>query len=152
MKTFEGLKGIGMTEHGIRRFLAQSRSNLLLATTNADGTPTMHPVWYYFDPVKTKLYFYSGPGLKKTTNIRKRKQVYFDVDDDRWPYKGVKGKGSAKILTAKSGALSWGAKILARYTKKGSPLFKTAFGRMKNGGYVVIEITPATSPRGTLEN
>ena len=132
-----------MSEHGIRRFLAQSRSNLLLATTNADGTPTMHPVWYYFDLVKTKLYFYSGSGLKKTTNIRKRKQVYFDVDDDRWPYKGAKGKGSAKILTAKRESLSWGAKILARYTKKGSPSFKTAFDRMKNGGYVAIEITPA---------
>jgi len=143
MKLFEGLEGIGMSEHETRKFLTQSKSNLLLASINADGTPTIHPVWYYFDTVKTKLYFYTGPTLKKATNIKERSQVYFDVDDDSWPYKGVKGKGSARILTAKRETLSWGMKILARYTKKGSPLFKTALDRMKNGGYVVIEITPA---------
>jgi len=143
MEIFEGLEGIGMSEHETRKFLARSRSNLVLATMNADGTPTIHPVWYYFDTFKTRLYFYTEPALRKATNIKERSQVYFDVDDDRWPYKGVKGRGSARILRTKRETLSWGAKILARYTKKGSPLFVAALDKMKSGGYVVFEITPA---------
>jgi general stress protein 26 len=143
MKAFEGEKGIGMSEREARKFLSQSRSTLLLGTTNADGTPMIHPVWYYFDTAKTKLYFYTEPALRKTKNIKKRSQVYFDVDDDKWPCKGVKGKGRARILSSKKESLSWGSKILAKYVKKGTPLFNGAREKIKNGGYVVIEITPA---------
>jgi nitroimidazol reductase NimA-like FMN-containing flavoprotein (pyridoxamine 5'-phosphate oxidase superfamily) len=143
MKTYEGEKGIGMSESQARMFLTQSKSTLLLGTTNADGTPMIHPVWYYFDSAKTKLYFYSEPAMKKATNVKKRNQIYFDVDSDKWPYKGVKGKGKARVITAKGEALSHGANILAKYVKKGQPLIKSALENIKSGGYVVFEITPA---------
>lgn len=142
MKTFEGEKGNGMSERDARRFLTQSRSTLLLGTTNPDGSPMIHPVWYYFDSAKTKLYFYTEPALKKATNIKKRSQVYFDVDSDKWPYKGVKGKGRAKKITAKDEALSFVRKILAKYVKKGQPMIKSVIGKVRTGGYVVFEITP----------
>lgn len=143
MKIFEGEKGIGMSESEARKFLTKCRSTLLLGTTNADRTPMIHPVWYYFDSAKTKLYFYTEPALKKATNIKERSQVYFDVDDDKWPYKGVKGKGKARIVADKEAALSFGGKILARYVRKGRPLAKSALEKIRNGGYVVFEITPA---------
>jgi nitroimidazol reductase NimA-like FMN-containing flavoprotein (pyridoxamine 5'-phosphate oxidase superfamily) len=143
MKNFEGEKGIGMSEREARKFLTQSRSTLLLGTTNADGTPMIHPVWYYFDSAKTKLYIYTEPSLKKARNIKERPQVYFDVDSDKWPYKGVKGKGTARIVSAKGEALSRGAKILAKYVKKGRPMAKSVLDKIKGGGYIVIEITPA---------
>lgn len=143
MKTFEGEKGIGMSEREARKFLTQSKSTLLLGTTNDDGTPMIHPVWYYFDTAKTKLYFYTEPGLKKATNAMKRTQVYFDVDSDKWPYKGVKGKGTARVIVARGVALSHGAKILARYVRKGHPFIKSVLDKMKSGGYVVFEVTPA---------
>ncbi len=143
MKTFEGEKGIGMSEAEAREFLSQSRSTLLLGTTDADGAPMIHPVWYYFDTAKTKLYFYTEPGLKKAANIRKRSRVYFDVDNDNWPYKGVKGKGVAKLVTPIEEALSYGGKILAKYVREGQPLMKSALEKMKTGGYVVFEIVPA---------
>lgn len=143
LKTYEGLEGIGMSERDARKFLRQSRSTLLLGTTDSDLAPNIHPVWYYFDSSKTKFYFYTEPALRKTRNIKKRNTVYFDVDEDKWPYKGVKGKGRAKILTVKSDALNWGAKILAKYVKKGGPLFKYAIDKMKNGGYIIVEITPS---------
>jgi nitroimidazol reductase NimA-like FMN-containing flavoprotein (pyridoxamine 5'-phosphate oxidase superfamily) len=143
MKNFEAEKGIGMSELEARRFLTQSRSTLLLGTTNPDGTPVIHPVWYYFDSARTKLYFYTEPSLKKAANIRQRNQVYFDVDSDKWPYKGVKGKGSARFLTDRKEALSLCSKILARYVRKGHPLTKSVLEKIKGGGYVVIEITPA---------
>jgi len=142
LKTFEGEKGIGMSERGARRFLTQSKSTLLLGTTNADGTPMIHPVWFYFDSAKTKLYFYTEPGLKKATNIRERSTVYYDVDSDIWPYKGVKGKGRARMITTKSEAVPLASKILAKYVRKGHPMTKDVLGKVKAGGYVVFEINP----------
>jgi nitroimidazol reductase NimA-like FMN-containing flavoprotein (pyridoxamine 5'-phosphate oxidase superfamily) len=143
MKNFEGEKGIGMSEREARRFLTQSKSTLLLGTTNGDGTPMIHPVWYFFDSAKTKLYFYTEPALKKATNIKERSRVYFDVDSDLWPYKGVKGKGQGRMITAVSEATSLAGKILAKYVKKGHPMTKAVLGKVKTGGYVVFEITPA---------
>ncbi len=143
MRNFEGEKGIGMSELEARKFLSESRSTLILGTTNPDGTPVIHPVWYYFDSAKTKLYFYTEPALRKANNLRERNRIYFDVDSDRWPYKGVKGKGSARFVTDKRQALALGAKILAKYVRKGQPLTKSVLEKIKNGGYVIIEITPA---------
>jgi nitroimidazol reductase NimA-like FMN-containing flavoprotein (pyridoxamine 5'-phosphate oxidase superfamily) len=143
LKTFEGEKGVGMSEREARRFLAQSKSPLLLGTSDVDGSPMIHPVWYYFDSAKTKLYFYTEPTLKKATNIKQRSRVYFDVDSDVWPYKGVKGKGRARMLTAKSETLPLASKILAKYVRKDHPMTKAVLGKVKAGGYVIFEITPA---------
>ena len=142
MKNFEGEKGIGMSEREARAFLAKSRSTLILGTTDADGSPMIHPVWYYFDNAKTRLYFYTEPTLKKAVNIGARNQVYFDVDSDKWPYKGVKGKGRARIVSG-GDALPLASKILARYVKKGQPMIKSVLGKVRTGGYVVFEVTPA---------
>jgi nitroimidazol reductase NimA-like FMN-containing flavoprotein (pyridoxamine 5'-phosphate oxidase superfamily) len=142
MKNF-GAEGIGMSEREARKFLTQCRSTLVLGTTDADGSPMIHPVWYYFDTTKTKLYFYTGPGLKKAINIKERSAVYFDVDSDRWPYKGVKGKGRARLISDKGEALSIASKILAKYVRKGQPLIRSALEKVKIGGYVVFEISPA---------
>lgn len=144
MKTFEALKGIGMSERGITKFLKESKSTLNLGTINSDSTPIIHPVWYYFDSKKMRIYFYTEPALKKAINIKERSEmVYFDVDSDKWPYKGVKGKGSAKIISDQDMALSLGRKILSKYVEKGRPLMKYAIDKINDGGYIIIEITPA---------
>ena len=132
-----------MSEAEARSFLEDSRSTLLLGTTNADGAPMIHPVWYYFDTVLTKFYFYTEPAMKKATNIKERSQVYFDVDSDKWPYKGVKGRGHARIVANEEEALSLGAKILGKYVRKGQPMISSVLDKIRNGGYIVIEITPA---------
>jgi nitroimidazol reductase NimA-like FMN-containing flavoprotein (pyridoxamine 5'-phosphate oxidase superfamily) len=132
-----------MSEHGTRKFLMESKSTLNVATINSDGTPVIHPVWYHFDSQKTKIYFYTEPALKKAINVKERSEmIYFDVDGDKWPYKGVKGKGRAKIILDQEKALSFGKKILTKYVKKGRPLIKSALEKMKDGGYIIIEITP----------
>ena len=143
MKNYEGEKGIGMSEGEAREFLTQSRSTLLLGTTNADGTPMIHPVWYFFDSGKTRLYFYTEPALKKAANLSARSQVYFDVDSDKWPYKGVKGRGRARIIAGRAEALSCASKILGRYVKEGQPMIRSVLEKVESGGYVVVEITPA---------
>jgi nitroimidazol reductase NimA-like FMN-containing flavoprotein (pyridoxamine 5'-phosphate oxidase superfamily) len=143
MKNFEAEKGIGMSERQAREFLTESRSTLLVGTINADGSPVIHPVWYFFDSAKTKLYFYTEPALKKAVNIRERGHVYFDVDSDKWPYKGVKGKGRARIIADRKEAHARCAKILAKYVRKGHPWIRSVLKKIKTGGYIVIELTPA---------
>jgi nitroimidazol reductase NimA-like FMN-containing flavoprotein (pyridoxamine 5'-phosphate oxidase superfamily) len=143
MRNFEGEKGNGMSESEARRFLTRSRSTLILATIDADGSPMIHPVWYYFDAVKTKLYFYTEPALKKATNIKRSGKVYFDVDSDSWPYKGVKGKGRARMVSVKRDAVALASKILARYVRKGNPMIESVLAKVGAGGYVIFEITPA---------
>ena len=142
MKVFEGEKGIGMSEGESKKFLAESKSTLLLGTTNADGTPMIHPVWFYFDSVRARIYFYTEPALKKARNIKERSQVYFDVDSDKWPYKGVKGKGRARLIASKREALSFAGKILAKYVKS-QPMTESVLAKVGTGGYVIFEIAPA---------
>ncbi len=132
-----------MTEAEARRFLTQSKSTLLLGTSDADGNPSIHPVWYYFDSTKTRLYFYTGSNSKKARHIRRRAQVYFDVDRDVWPYKGVKGKGRAKTIADTDEALSRTKATLTKYLKKGHPMIKATLQWVKEGRSVVVEITPA---------
>ena len=142
MKVFEGEKGIGMTERESKKFLAESKSTLLLGTANDDGTPMIHPVWFYFDSAKTRIYFYTEPALKKARNIKQRSQVYFDVDSDKWPYKGVKGKGRARLIASKREAISFARKILSKYVKS-EPMTKSVLAKVGTGGYVIFEIVPA---------
>ncbi len=142
MKSFEAERGMGMTEAEARDFLSGSKSTLLLGTTDADGAPSIHPVWFYFDSDKTKLYVYTNATSRKAQNIRKSAGVYFDVDHDVWPYKGVKGKGRAKIRADTNEALSHTEKILTKYLKSGHPLIDATLGGVKTGRVAVIEISP----------
>ncbi len=143
MKSYAAESNIGMTEPEAREFLSQSKSTLLLGTSDADGNPYIHPVWFYFDSAKTKLYLYTGTNSKKLQQIRQRAQVYFDVDHDVSPYKGVRGKGRARILTDANEALSHTKTILAKYLKSGHPLIDPTLQWVREGRCVVVEITPA---------
>lgn len=58
----------------------------------------IHPVGYYYDHSNNKFYILTGTSSKKTHNLRKNEIVYFCVDDPNPPYKGVRGKASARIL------------------------------------------------------
>ncbi len=143
MKSFEAESNVGMTETEVREFLSQSKSTLLLGTSDETGNPSIHPVWYYFDSAKTRLYLYTGAHSKKAQHIQKRAQGYFDVDLDVWPYKGVKGKGDAKIITDLDDALSHTKTILAKYLKSGHPMIEATLQWVREGRSVVVEITPA---------
>ena len=62
-----------------------------------DGTPLVHPVWYYFEDGK---FFVSvdRDGVK-AHSLRKNPNVYFLVDivTDDAPPRGVRGKGIARV-------------------------------------------------------
>ena len=143
MKVREAEKGTGMTEAEAKEYLVKSRSNLILGTVDANGNPNMAPVWYYFDPQAEKIYMYTYRKAAKASNLHVRDVVYFDVDDDRFPDRGVRGRGRAKEVLAKAMALEILGKILARYIKPGNPFNSIYIGGLEKGAIMVVGLTPA---------
>jgi hypothetical protein len=47
---------------------------------------------------------------KKTKNLRNKPILYFSIDDENFPYKGVKGKGFVTIVEDPNRAVSEGEK------------------------------------------
>jgi len=132
-----------MTEAEIKDYLVKSKSNMMLGTIDAAGNTSVHPVWYYFDPQSLKLYMFTDRKSAKASNIRRKNAVYFDVDDDRFPYKGVRGRGRATEVADRTTALSFMEKILARYIKPNHPLSSRYMSGVKGGRDMVVEISPA---------
>lgn len=63
-----------------------------------DGMPLVHPVWYYY---KEEKFFVSvdKEGIK-AQSLRKNPNVYFlvDIDPEDGSPRGVRGKGTAKVV------------------------------------------------------
>ena len=94
----------GMDQAEIDAFLASSKTPLRLGTTNSKGEPNIHPVWYHY--VTDKIYLMSYKDGVKVRNLKHNKTVYFSVDTDAMPNRGVKGKGTAIIVKDAGKALS----------------------------------------------
>jgi nitroimidazol reductase NimA-like FMN-containing flavoprotein (pyridoxamine 5'-phosphate oxidase superfamily) len=143
MRIIEPEPGVGMTEAEAKDYLVGSRSNMMLGTVDAAGNPSIQPVWYYFDPQTLRLYMFTSRKSTKASNIGRKNVVYFDVDDDRFPYRGVRGKGYAKEVTDKATALAFMEKILARYIKPNHPLNSMYMNGIRGGKEMILEITAA---------
>jgi nitroimidazol reductase NimA-like FMN-containing flavoprotein (pyridoxamine 5'-phosphate oxidase superfamily) len=88
--------GSSMTEEETRNFLSKGKLFARIGSIDKKGDPNVHPVWYWFE--NDKLYFETGKDARKAQNIMNRSKIYFCVDDDTAPYKGVRGKDTATII------------------------------------------------------
>jgi PPOX class probable F420-dependent enzyme len=132
----------GMTREEIERFL-DSKLNLQLATTDDHGEPNIQPVWFYYDKNGEKLLMTTSKLSRKTQNLRNKPTIYFSIDDENPPYKGVKGKGSAIIVEDPNKTVSHGDSISMKYLGTlDHPIAKMISEGSKRGDNVVIEITP----------
>jgi nitroimidazol reductase NimA-like FMN-containing flavoprotein (pyridoxamine 5'-phosphate oxidase superfamily) len=110
---------------------------LRVAMINAkDGSPLVHPIWYYFDD--EKFYAVSNTSGIKIQSLKRNPDVYFLVDvADR----GVRGKARAKVIDDPSYTKEVTARNLTRYLGSlDSPEAKERLEFSKN--YSAIEITP----------
>jgi len=132
-----------VTESEVERFL-QSKLNMQLATLDEEGHPNIHPVWFYYDNASKVLFTGTQKGTKKVQNIRKDPdKIYFSIDDENYPYKGVKGRGVASISDGKEKNLPIIEKINLKYLGTlDHPLAKMLMENTRNGTEVVIEIAP----------
>ncbi len=78
-----------MTKEEAEKFL-ENKLNLQLATIDEQGDPNIQPVWFYYDKDGEKLWINTSKFAKKTQNILKRSTIYFSIDDENPPVRGVK--------------------------------------------------------------
>jgi len=132
-----------VTETEVSSFL-ESKLNIQIATIDEEGYPIIQPTWFIYDKDSDKIYTGSQKMTKKVQNIRKNPdKVYFSIDDENYPYKGVKGRGVARVSEDIQKNLPIIEKINIKYlgTLK-HPLAKMLMENTRNGIEVVIEITP----------
>ena len=112
------IKGMGtshatipaMNEQEVINFL-QSKLNLQLATIDENGDPNIQPVWFDYEKDSEKLHIMTSKMSNKVRNIRSKSNVYFSIDDENFPYKGVKGKAIARIIEDHQKVVSMAEKI-----------------------------------------
>jgi len=132
----------GMTREEAERFL-ESKLNLQIATIDEQGEPNIQPVWFYYDKNTEKLMITTSKSAKKTRNLRNNPTVYFSIDDENLPYKGVKGKGFVTIVEDPDRVVPQADRISMKYLGTlDHPIAKMITDSSKKGEVVVIEISP----------
>ena len=143
MKIVHASPGFGskFTEAQTIDFLSKGKLNLLLGTIDEKVEPNVHPVWYLYE--NGKLYIETSKTAKKTLNIKKKNIVYFCIDDEKMPYKGVRGKGKVRISEDTKANIPIAEKIMIKYTGNlDNKVAKFLMDGVKNGFSVLLEITP----------
>jgi general stress protein 26 len=102
-----------------------------------DGTPLVHPIWYYYE--NGKFFAVSNKYGTKVQSLKKNPNVYFLVDiTDR----GVRSKGMANVIDDPEYATKILSRNLVRYMGSlDSPEAKDRIELAKTS-YSAIEITP----------
>jgi PPOX class probable F420-dependent enzyme len=131
-----------MSKEEVERFL-ESNLNLQLATIDERGDPNIQPVWFYYDKDGEKLWINTSKSARKTQNIRKRSTIYFSIDDENPPVRGVKGKGIATIIEDLKTVNPLGDRISLKYLGTlDHPIAKMISEDSKKGDVVLVEISP----------
>ena len=131
-----------MNEDEISNFL-ESKLNLQLATIDAKGDPIIQPVWFDYERESERFYIMTSKSSSKIKSIRSKPVIYFSIDDDSYPYKGVKGKGTATIIDNLSRTVGRAEKINLKYLGTlEHPTAKTLMEYAQNGKEVLVEIKP----------
>ena len=144
------IKGMGishatipaMNEQEVINFL-QSKLNLQLATIDENGDPNIQPVWFDYEKDSEKLHVMTSKMSNKVRNISSKPNVYFSIDDENFPYKGVKGKATARITEDHQKVVSMAEKINIKYLGTlEHPLAKMLMEFAQNGTEILLEISP----------
>ena len=112
-----------------------------LATIGGDGSPVIYPVWYHY--AKDRLYLFSQKNARKMEDIERNSTVYFSIDTETFPNKGVKGKGTARMISDPSEGVPLVERMLEKYlgdTDSSYP--KAMLESVRKGSAVVVEIRP----------
>jgi len=142
MNIVHGSPGFGskMTEGQVLEFL-KTKLNLLLGTIDTSGQPYVHPVWFFYED--GKFFIETSKTGKKVQNIQNSNNVYFCVDDETIPYKGVRGKGTALIHDEVNHNLPIAERIMIKYTgSTDNQIAKFLLDGVRNGFSVILEINP----------
>jgi general stress protein 26 len=145
LKVMQAIPGMPkpVTETEVNNFL-QSKLNIQIATIDEETYPIIQPTWFLYDNDSGKLYTDTQKTTRKVQNIRRNPdKIYFSIDDENHPYKGVKGRAVARISEDIQKNLSIIKKLNLKYLGTlEHPLAKRLIENTRNGTQVIIEITP----------
>jgi general stress protein 26 len=145
LKVMQAIPGMPkpVTETEVNNFL-QSKLNIQIATIDEESYPIIQPTWFLYDNDSGKLYTGTQKTTRKVQNIRRNPdKIYFSIDDENHPYKGVKGRAVARISEDIQKNLSIIKKLNLKYLGTlEHPLAKRLIENTRNGTQVIIEITP----------
>jgi general stress protein 26 len=131
-----------MSEEEVDRFL-ESKLNLQFGTINEEGDPNIQPVWFDYDKEREKLMIITAKVAKKVRNLQSKAIVYFSIDDENYPYMGVKGKGIATIIEDPNKTVPEAKKMNIKYLGTlEHPIPKMILDSAQKGSHIVIEIDP----------
>ncbi|MFI9272204.1 PPOX class F420-dependent oxidoreductase [Kitasatospora sp. NPDC052896] len=102
-----------MTETQWRAFLTAGTRTAKLATTKADGSPHVAPIWFLLDG--GDLVFNTGRDTVKGRNLARDGRVMLCVDDERPPFSFVLVRGTATLGDDLPEVREWAGRIGARY-------------------------------------
>ena len=135
--------GIPLTEQETKDILTTGTLMIHLGTVDDKGHANIHPAWYYYDSSINKLYVQTGKRSKKTYNLRNKEIIYFCIDDQNPPYKGVRGKGIVKMHENIKFNIPIAEKILTKYLGNlEHPSAQMLLDAQKKAQLVVLEISP----------
>ena len=143
MKIVHGSPGFGsmLTEEQTVEFLTDKKLNLLLGTVGKNGDPFIHPVWFLYE--NEKLYVETSKTSKKVQNIQHKNTVYFCIDDENLPYRGVRGKALVKISTDVEDNIPIAEIIMIKYTGNlENKVAKMLMDGVRAGQSAILEISP----------
>lgn len=145
LKVIQAIPGMpkSVTESEVSNFL-QRKLNVQIASIDEEGYPIIHPTWFLYDNDSGKLYTGTAKMTRKVQTIQRNPdKIYFSIDDENFPYQGVKGRATARISEDIQKNLSIVEKINLKYLGTlEHPLAKRLMENTKNGVEVVIEIEP----------
>jgi PPOX class probable F420-dependent enzyme len=131
-----------MSKEEVNKFL-ESKLLLQIGTIDDEGDPNIQPVWFDHDKDREKLLIITPKIARKIRNLRSTPNVYFSIDDENFPYKGVKGKGTATVIEDPKRTVPLGEKINMKYLDTlDHPIPKMILDSAKKGNHVVVEISP----------
>jgi nitroimidazol reductase NimA-like FMN-containing flavoprotein (pyridoxamine 5'-phosphate oxidase superfamily) len=131
-----------MSEEEVGKFL-ESKLNLQFGTIDEEGDPNIQPVWFDYDKESEKLMIITAKVTKKVRNLQNKPNVYFSIDDENYPYKGVKGKGIATIIEDPNKTVPKAEKMSMKYLGTlNHPIPKIILDSAQKGNHIVIKIDP----------
>ena len=134
--------GSPMSEQKVREFLG-SKINLQIATVDKNGDPIIQPVWYYYEPNDDRIYIITSKTSQKAANIRRKNLVYFNLDEDAFPMRCVKGKAKANISEDPKFNVSVVRKMVLKYLGDiENPTAKQMLDAAGSSDSALIELTP----------
>ena len=133
-----------MTEDETKNFMANNNNLLMhIGTIDDLGEPNVIVTAFYFDNSTYKIYITTQKNSKKVEHLKNKNTIGFSVDDPNPPFKGVRGKGTVKILENVNQNIALAKKIMTKVTGSlDNPISKWLMSEVGKGNEIILEITP----------